>query len=81
MVSYWLGHADPSTTQLYLEIDMEMKRKMLDKTHPPDLPRKPAWRQPQLLQWLKQLAKQPQLCVPTHSLPSYQSSRKGVDST
>ena len=81
MVSYWLGHADPSTTQIYLEIDMEMKRKMLDKTQPPHLPRKPPWRQPQLLQWLKQLAKQPQLCAPTPSLPSYQSSRKGGDST
>jgi site-specific recombinase XerD len=29
MVSYWLGHADINTTHIYLEIDMEMKRKMI----------------------------------------------------
>jgi len=32
MVSYWLGHADINTTHIYVEIDMEMKRRMLQKT-------------------------------------------------
>jgi site-specific recombinase XerD len=32
MVSYWLGHAHLNTTHAYLEIDMESKRKMLEKT-------------------------------------------------
>jgi len=31
MVSYWLGHADINTTHIYVEIDMEMKRQMLQK--------------------------------------------------
>ena len=31
MVSYWLGHADINTTHVYVEIDMEMKRRMLEK--------------------------------------------------
>ena len=33
MVSYWLGHADINTTHVYVEIDMEMKRRMLEKAH------------------------------------------------
>ena len=35
MVSYWLGHADINTTHIYVEIDMEMKRQMLQKAIPP----------------------------------------------
>ena len=31
MVRYWLGHADINTTHIYVEIDMETKRKMLQK--------------------------------------------------
>lgn len=63
MVSYWLGHADINTTHIYLEIDMEMKRKMLDKTDAPAINKKLAWRQPDILQWLGALAKAPQLCA------------------
>jgi site-specific recombinase XerD len=31
MVSYWLGHAHVNTTHIYIEIDMETKRKMIEK--------------------------------------------------
>jgi len=63
MVSYWLGHADINTTHIYLEIDMEMKRKMLEKTDAPTIKKKGLWHQPDILQWLNSLAKTPELCV------------------
>jgi len=63
MVSYWLGHADINTTHIYVEIDMEMKRRMLQKTSAPVVKKPLAWQKPGILQWLKQLAKMPQLCV------------------
>ena len=64
MVSYWLGHADINTTHIYVEIDMDMKRKMLQKAAAPvidnkDLP----WKKPSILEWLATLAKSPQLCA------------------
>lgn len=63
MVSYWLGHADLNTTHVYVEIDMETKRKMLDKTPAPKTGTKAPWRQPSVLQWLKQLVQEPELCA------------------
>ena len=57
MLSYWLGHADLNTTHVYVEIDMETKRSMLDKTPAPRISRKAPWHSPRLLQWLDQLAK------------------------
>ena len=63
MVSYWLGHADLNTTHVYAEIDMEMKRKMLEKTTAPKISKKAPWRRPSVLQWLNQLAKGPELCA------------------
>ena len=62
MVSYWLGHADINTTHVYLEIDMEMKRKMLEKVNSPTIGKKKPWRQPDILNWLNNLAKRPELC-------------------
>ena len=59
MVSYWLGHADINTTHIYVEIDMEMKRKMLQKAGPPDVKRPHPWQKPNILQWLNALAKAP----------------------
>ncbi len=54
----WLGHADINTTHLYLEIDLEMKRKMLSRCDPPlqleeelTLP----WQNNKILQWLDRL--------------------------
>lgn len=66
MVSYWLGHADLNTTHLYVEIDMETKRKMLDKTSAPGIGRKAPWHRPDVLQWLKELGKEPELCAVNH---------------
>lgn len=62
MVSYWLGHADLNTTHVYVEIDMEMKRKMIEKVDAPKQRRRPAWQKPSVLQWLKELTKDPELC-------------------
>ena len=63
MVSYWLGHVDINTTHIYLEIDMEMKRKMLEKTDAPAINKRPAWSKPDVLQWLNALGKAPELCA------------------
>lgn len=62
MVSYWLGHADINTTHIYVEIDMEMKRKMLQKTPAPVVKKTPTWQKPEVLRWLGNLTKQPELC-------------------
>ena len=63
MVSYWLGHADINTTHIYLEIDMEMKRRMLERAGAPAIKKKELWHKPDILQWLNNLAKKPELCV------------------
>ncbi len=63
MVSYWLGHADINTTHIYLEIDMEMKRRMLERAGAPAIKKKEFWHKPDILQWLNNLAKKPELCV------------------
>jgi site-specific recombinase XerD len=63
MVSYWLGHADINTTHVYVEIDMDMKRKMLEKTAAPLVANTLPWQRPDILQWLAALTKSPQLCA------------------
>lgn len=63
MVSYWLGHADINTTHIYLEIDMEMKQRMLEKAGAPAIKKKQLWHKPGILQWLNNLAKEQQLCA------------------
>jgi len=63
MVSYWLGHADINTTHIYVEIDMEMKRQMLQKAGAPAVQKPLPWQNPTILQWLNALAKGSQLCV------------------
>ena len=62
MVSYWLGHTDINTTHIYVEIDMEMKRKMIAKACAPEIGSQAPWQKPDVLQWLDRLAKRPQLC-------------------
>ena len=66
MVSYWLDHADLNTTHVYVEIDMETKRKMLEKTTAPNISKKTPWHRPHVLEWLNQLAKGPELCAVNH---------------
>ena len=63
MVGYWLGHASTNTTHFYVEIDMEMKRQMLQKAGAPAVQKPFPWQKPGVLQWLNALAKGPQLCV------------------
>ena len=63
MVSYWLGHANVNTTHAYVEIDMEMKRQMLQKAGAPAVQKPLPWQKPDVLQWLNALAKGPQLCL------------------
>jgi site-specific recombinase XerD len=63
MVSYWLGHADINTTHVYVEIDMDMKRRMLERTAAPLVANDLPWQRPDILQWLATLTKSPQLCA------------------
>lgn len=63
MVSYWLGHADINTTHVYVEIDMDMKRRMLEKTTAPVVDNDLLWQKPEVLQWLATLGKSPKLCA------------------
>lgn len=63
MVSYWLGHADLNTTHAYVEIDMAMKRKMLEKTDAPRVKKPPPWQKPDVLDWLTKLGDNPELCA------------------
>ena len=63
MVSYWLGHADINTTHIYLEIDMEMKRQMLEKAGAPSIKKPLPWQKPDILQWLQALSRSPGLCA------------------
>ena len=66
MVSYWLGHADLNTTHIYVDIDMETKRRMLAKAESPRISKQAPWHRPHVLQWLKNLARDPGLCVVNH---------------
>ena len=62
-ISYWLGHADINTTHVYVEIDMETKRKMLEKAPAPELKKRAAWQKKSVLTWLKNLTESPKLCA------------------
>ena len=66
MVSYWLGHAHINTTHIYVEIDMDMKRKMLEKADAPKIRKKVPWQKPTILQWLDKLTHESVLCAANH---------------
>ena len=66
MVSYWLGHAHINTTHIYTEIDMDMKRKMLEKADAPKTRKKTPWQKPTILQWLDKLTRESVLCAVNH---------------
>jgi site-specific recombinase XerD len=59
MIRSWLGHASIETTNGYVEIDLEMKRKTLqssEKLIPPKSNRLPSWQKnPDILSWLSKL--------------------------
>ncbi len=53
MIRLWLGHSSLNTTHMYIEIDMKMKKEILNKSHPPVLKeKKKIWKQPKILEWL-----------------------------
>lgn len=62
MVKLWLGHANLNTTHVYVEIDMDMKRRILKSTAPPVSEgkggQKPRWHRPKIVEWLDNLSKQ-----------------------
>jgi len=63
MVRLWLGHVSLNTTHMYIEINMQMKKDILQRTHPPTMKLKQKkWRQPKILQWLDELPSGPSLC-------------------
>ena len=62
MVSYWLDHSDINTTHIFMENDMEMKRKILAKADAPKIRKREPWQEPHILQWLIHLAKGHELC-------------------
>jgi len=66
MVKLWLGHADINTTHIYVEIDMEMKRKILDTCQAPtnnkEKNKTRTWQKPGILRWLNELSKKAKLC-------------------
>lgn len=54
-IANWLGHASPNTTNRYATIDLEMKRKALEKAKPVET-KSPEWhRDKDLLKWLESL--------------------------
>ncbi|OPY63740.1 MAG: Tyrosine recombinase XerD [Syntrophorhabdaceae bacterium PtaU1.Bin034] len=59
MIRSWLGHASIETTNLYVEIDLEMKQKTLqscEKLLPKTGRKGPSWkRDPSILDWLSKL--------------------------
>lgn len=65
VVKEWLGHASIKTTSLYVEIDIEMKRKALQAC-PPPIPslqqEKPQWQKAPILAFLQQLSRKAALC-------------------
>jgi integrase/recombinase XerD len=51
----WLGHVSLDTTNIYAEVDLEMKAKALSECSIPDTPRKSWHQQPGLMAFLKSL--------------------------
>lgn len=60
VVKEWLGHADIKTTSLYVEINIEMKRKALDAFPLPvrsgTTSERPNWRKPGVMKFLRDLS-------------------------
>jgi len=58
VIKDWLGHADIRTTSFYVEINTEMKRKVLEKCPPPgvDQGEPPLWHQPAVMALLHSIA-------------------------
>lgn len=52
VIALWLGHESPNTTHAYLEADLAMKKRALDRLHEPRARRSPATPSDQLLAFL-----------------------------
>lgn len=55
VIALWLGHESPNTTHLYVEADLEMKRRTLDAVQPPKNKRRAAKPDNALLRFLESL--------------------------
>ena len=56
MISQWLGHSSPTTTNRYAALDLEMKRDAITRVKPVTASRKASWRTNEtVLQWLESL--------------------------
>jgi len=53
VIALWLGHESPNTTHLYVEADMEMKRRTIAAISPLRSRRHPKQREDQLMQFLE----------------------------
>lgn len=68
VVKEWLGHADIKTTNLYVEINIEMKRKALEQCKAPSISNRikpeitPLWHDHNILNFLENLSRQTALC-------------------
>jgi site-specific recombinase XerD len=66
VVKEWLGHADTKTTSLYVEINIEMKRKALEAIPLPGqsgtICERPNWLQPGVMNFLRNLSRGNALC-------------------
>jgi integrase/recombinase XerD len=66
VVKEWLGHASIKTTSLYVEINIEMKRKALEAFPPPvrsgTASEIPNWRKPGVMEFLNNLSRGVPLC-------------------
>ena len=57
MISLWLGHARMETTNKYVELNMEMKRSIIEGVEIPKGKRaRRKWHTPKTLKWLDSLA-------------------------
>lgn len=55
-ISHWLGHSSINTTNRYVTIDLEMKRKAIEKAKPVNCNTKTSWKKdPDILKWLESL--------------------------
>jgi len=67
VVKEWLGHASIKTTSLYVEINVEMKRKALEACPPPTTSshteeKEPEWHNASVLVFLQSLSRKATLC-------------------
>jgi len=80
VVCAWLGHADIKTTNIYVDINNEMKRKALETFPPPSAPQtkesnEPHWHDPPILAFLNDISRPGTLCEVEKKQSSIKSSQ------